>query len=484
MIALGIDCGTSALKALLVDGAATLASVGEPYEPDRPRPGWSEQDPAVWRAAMERALHKLRAAAPIAYARVAAISFSGQMHGLVALDGADRPLRPAMLHNDGRAAAEARDLWRDHRELAGIVGVKPMPGFLGPKALWLARHEPETARAARTICLPKDFLRLGLCGERVTDVSDAAGAWWLDEAKRAWCAPAIEACGARLAQAPGLVEASQAVGRIRPEAADALGLPRDVVIGAGGGDAPVGAVGLGAIHSGDAFISLGTASQLVVVSDRYAAAPETLVHSFAHAAPARWYRMGAMLTGASALAFAARLFQTDVATLEREAATAPESDLLFLPYLQGERTPHDDAHARGVFFGLDASTTRADCARAVMEGVAFTLVDAQAALRATGDAFARVSLIGGGAKSRFWARLIASALGCEVALHQGGETGPALGAARLAQAAAGGDLESLASAPPIQEILAPEAALRDGLLSRHARFSALYRALKPEFARR
>ena len=192
--------------------------------------------------------------------------------------------------------------------------------------------------------------------------------------------------------------------------------------------------------------------------------------------------MGAMLTGASALAFAAKLFQTDVATLEQEASSAPAKELLFLPYLQGERTPHDDARARGVFFGLDASTTRADCARAAMEGVAFTLVDAQAALRATGDTFQRVSLIGGGAKSRFWARLMASALGCEVVRHQGGETGPALGAARLAQAAAGGDLEALASAPPIEEIIAPEAELREGLQTRHARFASLYRALKPEFA--
>jgi len=176
MIAIGIDCGTSALKALLVDEATVLAGASEAYEPDRPRPGWSEQDPAVWRAAMERALNALRAAAPQAYANVSAISFSGQMHGLVALDAADRPLRPAMLHNDGRAAAEANELWEGHRDLAAVVGVKPMPGFVGPKALWLARHEPESLRAARTIMLPKDFLRLRFLARECVGLPESHGA--------------------------------------------------------------------------------------------------------------------------------------------------------------------------------------------------------------------------------------------------------------------------------------------------------------------
>ncbi len=484
MLTLGIDCGTSALKAVLVEDGAVVAAASESYRPDNPRPGWSEQDPNVWRGAMGKALAALREAEPKRFAGVKAVSFSGQMHGLLALDSANEPLRPAMLHNDTRAADEARLLWEDHRGLADVVGVKPMPGFLGPKALWLAKHEPDILADAKTLALPKDFLRLQFCAERVTDMSDAAGTWWLDEARREWSEAAIAACGAAPRLAPRLVEARDAVGRIGAQVAAEFGLSNEVIIGAGGGDAPVGAVGLGAIWPGQAFISLGTASQLVVISDVYRAAPASLVHSFAHAVPNAWYRMGAMLTGASALAFAARLFEVSVQTLEREAATAKgDGGPLFLPYLTGERTPHDDANARGVFFGLDPATSRADCARAVMEGVAFTLADAKAALAGAGDHFTQVSLIGGGAKSRFWARLIASALGVAVVLHKGGETGPALGAARLAEAAAGGDLQAVCVAPPVAEVIEPEAELSARLGERYVRFGALYQALKGEFAR-
>lgn len=483
MIAIGIDCGTSALKAVLVEDDTVLASASEAYEPDRPHPGWSEQDPDVWRRATGRALATLRQDAPVAFRSVKTISFSGQMHGLVALDAAGRPLRPAMLHNDGRAVAEANELWTKHRALADVVGVKPMPGFVAPKALWLSRHEPDTLKRAATIVLPKDYVRMWFCGEPITDASDAAGMWWLDEKARAWSEAAIDASGVAVAQAPKLVEANAAVGLIAKDVAAELGLPRGVIIGAGGGDASVGALGLGALKPRDAFISLGTASQLVVISDAYRAAPETLVHSFAYAAPGRWFRMAAMLNGASALAFAARLFDVPVDALEREAADAPGSDVLFLPYLAGERTPHDDAAARGGWFGLNASTSRADCARAVMEGVAFTLVDAQQALQAAGDEFAAIGLTGGGSKSRFWAKLIASALGREVLRYRGGETGPALGAARLARAAAGLDLDAIALAPPVEETIAPEPQLSEELRRRHERFVALYRALKPEFQR-
>lgn len=483
MIAIGIDCGTSALKAVLVEDDTVFASASEAYEPDRPHPGWSEQDPDVWRRAAQRALATLRQLAPNHFPSVKAISFSGQMHGLVALDDAGRPLRPAILHNDGRAAAEANELWTKHRALADIVGVKPMPGFVAPKALWLSRHEPETLKRAASIVLPKDYVRMTFCGEAITDASDAAGMWWLNEKTRSWSEAAIEASGVSMALAPKLVEADAAVGLISKDVAAELGLPPGVIIGAGGGDASVGALGLGALKPGDAFISLGTASQLVVISDAYRAAPETLIHSFAYAAPNRWFRMAAMLNGASALAFAARLFDVPVDTLEAEAAASPGSDVLFLPYLAGERTPHDDAAARGVWFGLTPSTSRADCARAVMEGVAFTLVDAQKALAAAGDEFGAIGLTGGGAKSRFWARLIASALGRDVLRYKGGERGPALGAARLARAAAGADLDAIATAPPIEETIARDPLLSEALARRYERFAALYRALKPEFSR-
>ena len=302
---LGLDCGTSGLKALLTDeGGEPVASATRGYSPDRPRAGWSEQNPDDWANAMAGAIADLRKSAGKALGAVKAVGFSGQMHGAVLLDRADKPIRPAILHNDGRAFLEADELAREYPDLARVVGVKPMPGFTGPKLKWIARNEPGARHLVDVLLSPKDYLRLKLSGERASDMSDAAGTWLLDEARRDWSPEAFEACDADPAWAPPLFEGSAPVGQIRPEVADALGLPRGVLLAAGGGDAAVGAVGLGAIAPGEAFISLGTATQLVVATDRYMSAPEKLVHSFAHALPNRWYAMAAMLNGAGALAFA------------------------------------------------------------------------------------------------------------------------------------------------------------------------------------
>src|SRR5271165_2557276 len=232
---LGLDCGTSGLKGLLVDqGGAPLASASRAYAPDHPEPGWSEQDPDVWRDAMAGVFADLRARAGVALGALEAIGFSGQMHGAVLLDASDRPVRPAILHNDGRAIAEAAELARNHPRLAAVVGVKPMPGFTGPKLLWLTSHEPDTRRLIDCVLAPKDYLRLALCGERGTDMSDAAGTWMLDEAARAWSTEAIAACSAEPAWAPPLFEGSSPVGKIRPAAAEEFGLPRGLVIATGG----------------------------------------------------------------------------------------------------------------------------------------------------------------------------------------------------------------------------------------------------------
>lgn len=484
---LGLDCGTSGLKALLVDEAgAPVAGATRAYLPDRPRPGWSEQDPDVWRVAMAGAIADLRASAPKAVGAVKAIGFSGQMHGAVALDRSDRAVRPAILHNDGRAHKEAAELARRFPDLAGVVGVKPMPGFTGPKLLWLARHEPE--RRARIACVlaPKDFLRLALCGERATDMSDAAGSWMLDEGARAWSAEAIAACGADAGWAPPLLEGAAAAGKIRDSIAAELGLPKGAVVAAGGGDAAVGAVGLGAIAPGEAFISLGTATQLIVATDRYLSAPEKLIHAFAHALPGRWYAMAAMLNGAGALAFAGRLLDATPEVLEQEASDgyAGPGPLLFLPYLSGERTPLDDPHARGVLFGLSELASRADVARAVMEGVAMTLAEARDCLSAAGVSPGRVGLIGGGAKSALWTRMIAAATGFTILRMRGGETGPALGAARLARIAATGEpAETVCASPEVLDATEPDPALVDAFAVQRERFTALYRALRPEFRR-
>jgi xylulokinase len=252
---LGLDCGTSGLKALLTDeGGAPVASAARSYSPDRPRAGWSEQNPDDWANAMAGAIADLGNSAGKALGALKAVGFSGQMHGAVLLDRADKAIRPAILHNDGRAFLEADELARDYPDLAQVVGVKPMPGFTGPKLKWIARHEPGNRRLVNSLLSPKDYLRLMLGGERASDMSDAAGTWLLDEARRDWSRDAFAACDADLAWAPQLFEGSAPVGRIRPEAADALGLPHGVLLAAGGGDAAVGAVGLGAIAPGEAFI--------------------------------------------------------------------------------------------------------------------------------------------------------------------------------------------------------------------------------------
>jgi xylulokinase len=482
---LGLDCGNSGLKALLSDESGQrVANAAWSYSPDRPHARWSEQNPDDWATAMGGAIADLRNIAGKALSAVKAVGFSGQMHGAVLLDRADKPIRPAILHNDGRAALEADELARDYPDLAQIVGVKPMPGFTGPKLKWIARNEPDQRRRVNSLLSPKDYLRLTLSGERGTDMSDAAGTWLLDEARRDWSPDAFAACDADPAWAPPLFEGSAPVGRIRSEAADALGLPRGVLLAAGGGDAAVGAVGLGAIAPGEAFISLGTATQLIVATDRYMSAPEKLVHSFAHALPNRWYAMAAMLNGAGALAFAGRLLGVTPDELEREASAdyPGPGALLFLPYLSGERTPLDDPYARGVLFGMSETTSRADVARAVMEGVALTLADARDCLSAAGAKIERVSLIGGGAKSQLWTRMIAAATGFTVVRMKGGETGPAYGAARLARMAATGEsAETVCVKPEIADVTEPDPKLADLFARQRERFAALYRALKPEF---
>jgi xylulokinase len=484
---LGLDCGTSGLKALLIDeGGEPVATATRSYSPDRPRPGWSEQNPDDWAAAMAGAIADLRNSAGKALGAVKAVGFSGQMHGAVLLDRADKPIRPAILHNDGRAFLEADELARAYPDLARVVGVKATPGFTGPKLKWIARNEPGARRRVNVILSPKDYLRLTLSGERASDMSDAAGAWLLDEARREWSPQAFDACDADLAWAPPLLEGSAPAGRVRPEVADMLGLPRGVLLAAGGGDAAVGAVGLGAIAPGEAFISLGTATQLIVATDRYVSAPEKLVHSFAHALPNRWFAMAAMLNGAGALAFAGRLFCAPPDELEREAATdyPGPGALLSLPYLSGERTPLDDAYARGVLFGLNETTSRADVARAIMEGVALTLADARDCLGSAGVEIERVGLIGGGARSALWTRMIAAATGFTVVRMTGGETGPAYGAARLARMAATGEpAETVCTKPEIADVTEPDPRLADLFARQRDRFTALYGAVKPEFRR-
>ncbi|MDJ1159165.1 xylulokinase [Chelatococcus sp. SYSU_G07232] len=480
---IGLDIGTSAVKAVLVDEAqAVLAEAAEPLATERPRPLWSEQHPDAWWRAVATVLDRLAALAPLA--EVAAIGLSGQMHGAVLLGADLKPLRPAILWNDGRAFAEAAALNADHPGLAAIVGVPAMAGFTAPKLAWLARHEPPVRAGLKVALSPKDYLRLVLTGELATDLSDAAGTWWLDEARRDWCDAALAACGLDRSFMPRLVEGTVATGSVRAELGRRWGLPPGVIVAAGAGDTAAGAIGVGVVAEGTAVASLGTSANLLAATACYRPDPGRLVHAFCHALPGRWFQMAAMLNGASCLSWAASLVGADVATLvaEAEAAYAGPGDLVFLPYLAGERTPHDDPHARGAFFGLTAASDRRALVQAVLEGVAFTFADAVDCIAATGTPLGEIAAVGGGARSDLWMRILASVVDRPILRHRGGDKGPAFGAARLARLALTGEApEAVCAAPPILDRMEPEPGLAAAYRPRLARFRRLYAAVREEF---
>ncbi len=480
---IGIDLGTSAVKIVLVDDRQRIVSaVEEALNPVQPRPGWSEDDPDEWWRAIERGMGRLAAAQDLA--AVLAVGLSGQMHGALLLDGSDRPVRPVILWNDGRAASEAAELARD----AGLqhqLGVLSMPGFTAPKLLWLARHEPAAFGRARHLLLPKDYIRLKLSGEYATDVVDASGAWLVDQARRRWSMQALAACGTDPAWLPRLCESPEPTGQIRPTLAARWGMGPGVTIAAGAGDVAAGGVGIGHVAEGQAFLSLGTSAQIFVSDAAYRPNPDRLVHAFCHALPRTWFRMAALLNGASPLAAAARwLGQADIRQLleETERHYTGPSALLALPYLTGERTPHNDPHARGVIFGLGLSTQSTDIVQAFLEGVAFSLADGLAVLEGVGPRLDSLAFIGGGTRSAFWGRIIAAVLGVTLIRYQAAERGPAFGAARLARLSISGeDPAAVATKPPIDGVIVPDPALQDAYAARLPAFRALYQALRKQF---
>jgi xylulokinase len=485
---LGIDLGTSGVKAVLIDeNGAIVGEASAPLTLSRPRPLWSEQDPAAWWHATENAVGTLKSRHSLE--AVAGIGLSGQMHGAVLLDDNDQVLRPAILWNDGRASAACAELEQREPASRRITGNLAMPGFTAPKLIWVARNEPEIfARTARVL-LPKDWLRLRLTGEAVSEPSDAAGTLWLDVSTRNWSPAMLAATGLEERHMPRLVEGTEVSGQLSSKAANALGLRPEIPVAGGGGDNAAGAVGVGVVHSGMAFLSLGTSGVIFIVDETVRTDPDRAVHAFCHCLPGLWHRMAVILSAASALTFATRLVgAADEAELlaEIEAAGAEAhagSRLVFLPYLTGERTPRNDPAATGVVFGLDGTTTPADLGRAVLEGVAFALAEGLDALEAKGEPIETLSVIGGGARSKIWGRILAAALERPLKYHSGSEVGPALGAARLARIAAGGATPNEACPPPpLARVVEPESALVESLKPRRLLFGRLYSDLKSTFA--
>lgn len=479
---LGLDLGTSAVKAVLADDADRLvAQASAPLDVSRPEPRWSEQDPEAWWQAANAAVRALRAEHDLAGVR--GVGLSGQMHGATLLAGDDRPLRPAILWNDGRSEAQCRALEAvpGFRARSGNLA---MPGFTAPKLLWVREHEPEVFARTRRVLLPKDFLRLRMTGDAATDLSDASGTLWLDVAARAWSPALLAATELGVEAMPSLYEGSEPTGVLRAEVAEAWGMER-VPVAAGAGDQAAGALGVGVFRAGEASLSLGTSGVLFVASDVFRANPEGAVHAFCHCLPSTWHQMSVLLSAASCLTWVSGLVGAgDEARLlaEIEAANRPSETLLFLPYLSGERTPHNDPNASGVFVGLDPETDRAALGRAVLEGVAFAFADAQAALLEAGTAIDTVSVIGGGARSALWGRILASVLDRPLVYREGGEVGPARGAARLARMAVTGEAPGdFCHAPPVALEVEPEAALRDHYAPRLGRFRDLYPRLRGAF---
>ncbi|MEM7685191.1 MAG: xylulokinase [Pseudomonadota bacterium] len=474
---LGIDIGTSSVKLSLL--SAELHQIGEAsanLTVQIPQPYHSEQDPEAWWQALTSACSDLATRHDLK--QVTAIGLSGQMHGAVLLDTAGQIIRPAILWNDGRSHAECDEMGRAMPDIGLRAGVPPMPGFTAPKLRWLARHEPETHGRIAHVLLPKDYIGFRLHGGFVTDLSDAAGTHWLDQENRDWSDALCDISFTQRAWLPELKHGTDIAGYVSQSAAADLGLRPGLPVAAGGGDAATGAVGIGAIDDGTAFISLGTSGQLFVATECYRPNPARMVHAYCHTVPATWFQMAAMLNGARPLQWFADIVDEPVADLLNAAQGCDVAgDLTFLPYLTGERSPHGDPHIRGSFYGLADGTTRAQMMRAIVNAVAYSFADAFDSLRDSGTRISEVLAIGGGARSDLLLQTIADATGTTINRSADAVSGPAVGAAKLAAVASGScAISDLASRPRVDRRFEPAPSdLHDEGL---ARFRTLYTRLK------
>ncbi len=487
MYFIGIDLGTSATKLLLMDEQGAIQKiVSRSYPLSMPRPGWSEQDPEAWIDAAFSGIRELTEG--VDRREVKGIAAAGQMHGLVALDARDRVLRPAILWNDGRTGEETDWLNREIGEdfLAAHTGNIAFAGFTAPKLLWMKKQEPELFRQIAKIMLPKDYLTYRLTGVHATDCSDASGTLLFDVERRSWSGEMLEVCSLRESQMARVFESYEIVGALKPDVAQALGLSGDVLVAAGAGDNAAAAVGTGTVGKGKCNISLGTSGTLFLSDDRYVEPANHALHAFCHA-DGGWHLLGCELSAASCLSWWAEL--TGHGDLAAEQAAIDPGKLgrnrvFFLPYLMGERTPHNDAEAAGAFIGMRMDSTRADLTQAVLEGVAFGLRDGLEIARKAGMTVASSGLAGGGAKSPLWRSILSSILDLELIVPET-EQGPGLGGAILAAVGCGAfpDVSSAVQAlvKPSGGLTKPDKALTALYDERYAVFASLYPALKAPF---
>jgi xylulokinase len=440
---LGLDLGTSALKAVAIDATGRVrAQAASAYETQSPQDGWTEQRPGDWWRACREAVAALGAQVPLR--DVASIGLTGQMHGSVFLDAECEVIRPALLWNDQRTAAEAEEIERTvgAERLLRVTGNRSFTGFTAPKLLWLRHNQTIAYKRLRHLMLPKDYLRLQLTGEIATDLGDASGTGLLDAGARAWSDEIADALEFDMGILPPAHEGPEVTGTLLPAVAEDLGLPSGIPVVAGAGDQQAGAIGAGAVTPGIAMTSIGTSAEVFAPLASYTPEPEGRLHTMCHSVPGEWHHMGVMLSGGGALRWLADVIAplTDADPIARLSALAEASPpgargLLFLPYLSGERMPHNDPHARAMFAGLSSAHDIGDMARAVMEGVAFNLRQILDLTRAAGAPVREMRLIGGGARSAVWRQIIADVYEMPV-VPLDSHDGTAIGAALLGTVAA------------------------------------------------
>ncbi|OCX24460.1 xylulokinase [Mesorhizobium hungaricum] len=478
---LGLDLGTSGVKALLIDGRqAVIGSGHASLDVSRPHHGWSEQDPAEWVRACRQAIAELKAAHYRELAAIKGIGLSGQMHGATLLDAGDAVLRPCILWNDTRSFAEAAKLDADPR-FRKLTGNIVFPGFTAPKLAWVKANEPAVFARVAKVLLPKDYLRLWLTGEHISEMSDAAGTSWLDVEKRRWSPELLAATELDESHMPTLVEGTDRAGGLRAELAAEWGLTPGIPVAGGAGDNAASACGMGTVGAGHAFVSLGTSGVLFAANAAYLPNPESAVHTFCHALPQTWHQMGVILSATDSLNWLSEITGKGAGELTAELGDTLKtpSGVSFLPYLSGERTPHNDAAIRGAFVGLAHESSRSALTQAVLEGVAFAFRDSLEALRKAGTTLERVTAIGGGSRSRYWLKAIATALGIPVDVPADGDFGAAFGAARLGLiAATGADPLAVCTAPAVAATVEPEKALAAAFEDAYRRYGALYPAIR------
>ena len=479
---LGLDFGTSSVKGVLIDARQKIiATATSPLTVSRPQSGWSEQNPEHWWKAANAVVKALGRMKPKAIAAVEGIGLSGQQHGATLLDKNGKVLRPCILWNDARSFEECKDILAREPRAMEISGNIPLAGFTAPKLMWVKKHEPKIFDAVDKVLLPKDYIRYRMTGEFASDMSDSSGTYWLDVEKRQWSDELLKATFMRRDQMPALFEGTDATGKLTAAVARAWGMPKHPVVAGGGGDNAASACGIGAVHDGDAFVSIGTSGVMFVSNAKYSPNAAKAVHAFCHAVPGTWHQMGVILSATASLEWLAGILKTPAPKLTKALGvklTGPSS-ALFLPYLSGERTPVGDAQVRGLMMGLGHETDAKTMTHAVLDGVAFAFRDSLEALKDAGTDVKRVMAVGGGTHSELWLKIIATVLGVPVDLPVAGDVGGAFGAARMGlMAATGASYKSVCTTPKIAKTIHPDVKAKAAYDAAYARYAKIYPAIK------